>query len=177
MIWWYDLTPNSPLSVSENDIKAKESGFEYCEFFSCILMSAVLFVFIWTKKKKQILVGLKMDEIWILPKILQRQKYFKSQKVKTQPLFLSANCHLLGPVSFQILCIIIKLKISLILKCSFLNCAYLHQSWDIFICPFWENNQVSQVRRDWCDVKIFCLLFWKNNQVSEVRREWCDVIK
>ena len=104
--------------------------------------------------KKQILVGLKMDEIWILPKILQRQKYFKSQKVKTQPLFLSANCHLLGPVSFQILCIIIKLKISLILKCSFLNCAYLHQSWDIFICPFWENNKVSEVRRDWCDVKI-----------------------
>ena len=177
MIWWYDLTPNSPLYVSENDIETKKSGFEYCEFFSCILMSAVLFVFIWTKKKKQILVGLKMDEIWILPKILQRQKYFKSQKVKTQPLFLSANCHLLGPVSFQILCIIIKLKISLILKCSFLNCAYLHQSWDIFICPFWENNQVSQVRRDWCDVKIFCLLFWKNNQVSEVRREWCDVIK
>ena len=127
--------------------------------------------------KKQILVGLKMDEIWILPKILQRQKYFKSQKVKTQPLFLSANCHLLGPVSFQILCIIIKLKISLILKCSFLNCAYLHQSWDIFICPFWEKNQVSEVRRDWCDVKIFYLLFWKNNQVSEVRREWCDVIK
>ena len=51
MIRWYDPTPNSPLSVPENDIKAKESGFEYCEFFSCILMSAVLFVFIWTRKK------------------------------------------------------------------------------------------------------------------------------
>ena len=113
----------------------------------------------------------------ILPKNLQRQKYFKSQKVKTQPFYLSANCHLLGRVSFQISCIIIKLKISLILKCSFLNCAYLHQSWDIFICPFWEKNQVSEVRRDWCDVEIFYLLFWKNNQVSEVRREWCDVIK
>ena len=179
MIRWYDPTPNSPLSVPENDIKAKESGFEYCEFFSCILMSAVLFVFIWTRKKT--------DPGWIenwwnmnfniLPQSLQRQKYFKSKKVKTQPFYLSANCHLLGPVTFQILCIIIKFKISLMLKCSFLNCAHLHQSWDIFICPFWEKNQVSEVRRDWCDVKIFYLLFWKNNQVSEVRREWCDVIK
>ena len=123
MIWWYDLTPNSPLSVSENDIKAKESGFEYCEFFSCILMSAVLFVFIWTRKKTDpgwIENGWNMN-FNILPKNLQRQKYFKSQKVKTQPFYLSANCHLLGPVSFQILCIIIKLKISLILKCSFLG--------------------------------------------------------